>query len=159
MRVGAFRPAFSKDSRSQGIVDPSTTDEMSSVRHHMDVAAKRRQVWVPAIRQGVRHGSPGLHAGMSYRGVSMFLWALDCPSGKSSIERDVAQVGVKARALHRAAGRRLRVKVLGVDGTGAAMAGRDEGLLFLVDVGNQRLIGVEMMDESRRMRFAISCGM
>lgn len=94
-------------------------------------------------------GVLGYMLGMSYRGVAMFLWALDCSSGKSSIERDVAQVGVKARALHRAAGKRLRVKVLGVDGTGAAMAGRDEGLLFLVDVGNQRLIGVEMMDESR----------
>ena len=54
-----------------------------------------------------------------------------------------------AQALHRAGMKRLRVKVVGADGTGAAMAGRNEGLLFLVDVGNGRLLGVESVDESQ----------
>jgi hypothetical protein len=86
--------------------------------------------------------------GLSYRSLEMFLWALGCPSGKSSVNRDVTTAGQKARSLHRSAMKHLRVNVLGVDGTGAAMAGQDAGLLFLVDVGNQRLIRVEMVDES-----------
>ena len=93
-------------------------------------------------------GVLGYMLGMSYRSTAMFLCALGCQSSKSGIERDVAQVGGKATALHKAALKRIRIKVLGVDGTGAAMAGDDKGLLFLVDVGNQRLIGVEMVDES-----------
>ena len=48
--------------------------------------------------------------GLSYRAVEMFLRALDCPCGKSSVDR---------------------------------------GLLFLVDIGNQRLIGVEMVEETQ----------
>jgi transposase-like protein len=87
--------------------------------------------------------------GLSYRGLEAFLSALGCSSGKSSVNRDVAVAGRNARALHRSGQKHLRVTVLGVDGTGAAMAGQDAGLLFLVDVGNQRLIGVEMVDESQ----------
>jgi hypothetical protein len=92
-------------------------------------------------------GMLGYMLGLSYRGVEMFLTAVDCPCGKSSVDRDVAAAGQRASALHRAGRKHLRVMVLGADGTGAAMAGRDEGLLFLVDIGNQRLIGVEMVDE------------
>ena len=92
-------------------------------------------------------GVLGYMLGLSYRGMEGFLWALGCSSGKSSVNRDVAAASQKVRSLHRRGQKHLRVKVLGVDGTGAAMAGQDAGLLFLVDLGNQRLIGVEMVDE------------
>ncbi|MHC4983621.1 MAG: hypothetical protein ACYTF6_10735, partial [Planctomycetota bacterium] len=65
--------------------------------------------------------------GLSYRAVQQFLPYLDCRGGKSSIERDVTRAGENARDLHQAAPR-IRVRVLGVDGTGAAMAGRSAGV-------------------------------
>jgi len=72
--------------------------------------------------------------GLSYRAVEKFLPLLGCRGGKSSIERDVADAGVQATVLHgQAPG--MRVRVLGVDGTGAAMAGRDAGVLFFVGIG------------------------
>ena len=39
------------------------------------------------------------------------------------------------------------MRVLGVDGTGAAMAGQHAGMLFLVDLDRGRLIGVEALRE------------
>jgi hypothetical protein len=84
--------------------------------------------------------------GLSYRSVQTFLPLLDCRGDKSSIERDVAASGQKAQALHRDAPR-MRVRVLGVDGTGAAMAGRNEGLLFFVDTDHQRLLYVVPLQE------------
>jgi len=72
---------------------------------------------------------------------------LDCRGSKSSIERDVCSAGQKARAFHRQAPG-IRVRVLGVDGTGAAMAGRDAGVLFLVGLEG-RLIGVEPLHEAQ----------
>jgi len=67
-------------------------------------------------------GVLGCMLGLSYRGVEQILGALDCLSGKSSVERDVAEAGQQARGYHEQAPR-VRVRVLGVDGTGAAMAG------------------------------------
>jgi hypothetical protein len=84
--------------------------------------------------------------GLSYRAVEGFLPCLECCAGKSSIERDVAESGHQAREYHREAPR-MRAKVLGVDGTGAAMAGRDAGMLFFVDIKRNRLICVEPVDE------------
>lgn len=86
--------------------------------------------------------------GMSYRAVEAFLPLLDCRGGKSSIERDVAGAGQKAQELHRQAPR-MKVGVLGVDGTGAAMAGRDRGVLFFVAVEDGRLIGVAPVHEEQ----------
>jgi hypothetical protein len=85
--------------------------------------------------------------GLSYRSVEKFLPLLDCCGSKSTIERDVAAVGAKARTLHLSAPR-LRVRVLGVDGTGAKMAGKNAGLLFFVDVDRGKLICVEPVKES-----------
>jgi hypothetical protein len=85
--------------------------------------------------------------GLSYRGVESFLPCLDCPTGKSTIERDVASAGQKAQALHRDAPG-MRVRVLGVDGTGDARAGAKGGLLFFVDVERQKLLLVEPIKES-----------
>ena len=84
--------------------------------------------------------------GLSYRLVAQFLPLLDCKGSKSSIERDVAQAGQKARALHLSAPP-MRARVLGVDSTGAKMAGRKKGLLFYVDIERGKLILVEPVDE------------
>ena len=85
--------------------------------------------------------------GLSYRSVEKFLPLLDCIGSKSSIERDVATAGSKAKGLHFSAPR-MRVRVLGVDGTGAKMAGKNAGLLFFVDVQRSRLICVEPIKET-----------
>lgn len=72
--------------------------------------------------------------GLSNRGVEKFLPLLDCRGSKSSVERDVAAAGQRAQGLHRQAPR-MQVRVLGVDGTGAAMAGQNRGVLFFVGIG------------------------
>ena len=85
--------------------------------------------------------------GLSYRAVEKFLPLLGCRGGKSSVERDVTDAGVQATALHGQAPR-MRVRVLGVDGTGAAMAGGDAGVLFFVGIGPEGgLIGVQPVHE------------
>ena len=69
-----------------------------------------------------------------------------------SIERDVAAAGQNARELHRQAPR-MRVRVLGVDGTGAAMAGRNAGVLFFVGLGlNSGLIAVVPVHEEETQK-------
>jgi hypothetical protein len=95
--------------------------------------------------------------GLSYRCVEKFLPLLDCRGSKSTIERDVAQAGQKAKALHFSAPQ-MRVRVLGVDGTGAKMAGKKAGLLFFVDIERQKLICVEPVNEndSRKVRQHVS---
>ncbi len=77
--------------------------------------------------------------GLSYRSVEKFLPLLDCVGSKSTVERDVSASGHKAKTLHLSAPR-MHVRVLGVDGTGAKMAGKRAGLLFFVDVERKRLI-------------------
>jgi hypothetical protein len=85
--------------------------------------------------------------GLSYRNSSQLLACLDCHSSKSSIERDVAAAGRRARHLHQAAPR-IRARILGVDGTGAAMAGRNAGMLFFVDISGAKLLCVEPLQET-----------
>jgi len=92
--------------------------------------------------------------GLSYRGVETFFRAAGWKGSKSSIERDVARAGQKAKALH-FQGPRLRVRTLGVDGTDAKMAGkRKAGLLFFVDIERGKLVCVEAANEtdSRKVR-------
>jgi len=90
--------------------------------------------------------------GLSYRGVEQFLPLLGCRGGKSTIERDVAIAGQQAQGLHRNAPR-MHVRVLGVDGTGAAMAGCDAGVLFFVGVGpDGGLIGVAPVHEEQTQK-------
>lgn len=86
--------------------------------------------------------------GLSYRGVQQFLPLLDCRGGKSSIERDVTDAGLAAHALHDQAPK-MQVRVLGVDGTGAAMAGRDAGVLFFVAIDTGQLVGVQPVHEEQ----------
>jgi hypothetical protein len=92
--------------------------------------------------------------GLSHRRVEQFLPLLGCAGSKSSIERDVADAGQNAKQLHRCAPK-IRVNVLGVDGTGARMAGKPRsGMLFFVDVERSMLICVEPINEtdSRKVR-------
>ncbi len=78
--------------------------------------------------------------GLSYRGVEQFLRMFGWQGSKSTIERDLARSGQKAKALH-IQSLRMGVKVLGVDGTGARMAGQSRaGMLFLVDIDNGKLL-------------------
>jgi transposase-like protein len=92
-------------------------------------------------------GVLGHMLGLSYRNSSQFLACLDCRSSKSSVERDVAAAGATARSLHEAAPR-MKVRILGVDGTGAAMAGRNAGMLFFVDISRGKLLCVEPLQET-----------
>jgi hypothetical protein len=90
--------------------------------------------------------------GLSDRGVETFLPLLGCRGGKSSIDRDVKGAGQRARDLHGQAPR-MHFRVLGVDGTGAAMAGKDRGLLFFVGIGpGGGLIAVEPIHEEQTQK-------
>ncbi len=92
--------------------------------------------------------------GLSHRRVEQFLPLLGCIGSKSAIERDVAQAGHNAKRLHRCAPK-MHVKVLGVDGTGARMAGKSRaGILFFVDVDGGKLICVEPVNETDSRRVA-----
>jgi hypothetical protein len=77
----------------------------------------------------------------------MILAALGCKGAKSTIERDVRSSGQKAKSLHLQAPR-LKVRTLGVDGTGAKLAGRKAGLLFFTDIERGKLLSVEAINET-----------
>jgi transposase-like protein len=85
--------------------------------------------------------------GLSYRAVADFCRSLEWQTSKNAVERDVRDAGQNAKALHEEAPA-MRVRVLGVDGTGAKMAGIDAGMLFFVDVEDQRLVCVEPVQET-----------
>jgi transposase-like protein len=85
--------------------------------------------------------------GLSYRSAEAFLRMLDWQASRSALERDVTEAGQAARSYHEAAPK-VRVRVLGVDGTGAAMAGRQAGMVFFVDVDRSRLLCVEPLSET-----------
>ena len=92
--------------------------------------------------------------GLSYRGVEQFLRMFDWQGSKSTIERDLAVSGQKAKSLHMLS-MRMGVQVLGVDGTGARIAGKSRaGMLFFVDIGTGRLLFVVRANEtdSRQVR-------
>jgi transposase-like protein len=92
--------------------------------------------------------------GLSYRGVEQFLTMFGWQGSKSTIERDLAQSGQKAKALH-IQSLRMGVRVLGVDGTGARMAGQSRaGMLFFVDIDNAKLLFAVRANEtdSRQVR-------
>jgi len=46
----------------------------------------------------------------------------------------------------------MHVRILGVDGTGAKMAGQNAGLLFFVDIERQRLLCVEPVKKTDTQR-------
>ena len=85
--------------------------------------------------------------GLSYRHAASFLGMLEWQASKSGVERDVAEAGQAAQGYHEGAPK-VRVRVLGVDGTGAAMAGRQAGMVFFVDVERGKLLCVEPLQET-----------
>ena len=85
--------------------------------------------------------------GLSYRHAAAFLRMLEWQGSKSTLERDLCEAGQAARSYHEGAPR-MRVRVLGVDGTGAAMAGRKAGMVFFVDVDRGKLLCVEPLQET-----------
>lgn len=90
--------------------------------------------------------------GLSCRHVELIIRALGCKGSKSTVETDGAQTGQKARGLHLQAPR-LRVSILGADGTGARLAGKKKaGMLFFVDIQAGRLISVEPVNETDTKR-------
>jgi transposase-like protein len=92
--------------------------------------------------------------GLSYRAVEAFVHVLGCKGSKSTVERDVGRLGQKARTLH-SQSLGMGVQILGVDGTGAKIAGRSrEGMLFFVDIGTGKLLFVVRANEidSRQVR-------
>jgi len=89
--------------------------------------------------------------GLSYRATATFICSLQWKGSKSAIERDVAEAGQHAQTLHREAPP-VRVRVLGVDGTGAKMAAVNAGMLFFVDVERQRLVCVEPLRETDTLK-------
>lgn len=86
--------------------------------------------------------------GLSYRCVERFLYAMQWKGSKSTVERDVDRAGHNARSLHEQAPA-MRVRILGVDGTGAKMAGKNAGMLFFTDIEGQKLICVEPVNETQ----------
>jgi hypothetical protein len=90
--------------------------------------------------------------GLSCRAVERFLPLLECVGSKSGIERDVTAAGQRASDPHRQSPG-IRVRVLGVDGTGAAMAGRPAGVLFFAALdGSGRLIEVAPLREEQALK-------
>lgn len=88
--------------------------------------------------------------GLSYRGVEQFLRMFGWLGSKSSIERDLARSGQKAKALHTQS-LSMDVRLLGVDGTGAKLAGqRRAGMLFFVDIDSAKLLFVVRAKETDR---------
>jgi len=85
--------------------------------------------------------------GLSYRHAACFLRMLEWQGSKSAVERDLSEAGQVARSYHEGAPR-MRVRVLGVDGTGAAMAGRQAGMVFFVDVERGKFLCVEALQET-----------
>lgn len=86
--------------------------------------------------------------GLSYRHAARIIRALGCKGSKSSIERDVDGAGQKAKVFHSQAPR-MRVSILGVDGTGVRMAGNKRaGVLFFVYIQTGKLISVEPLNET-----------
>jgi len=92
--------------------------------------------------------------GLSYRGVSTFMGALDAPQDKMTVLRDVQSAGDQATPL--LGTESSEVTTVGIDGTGQHLAQpgnpHSEGVVFVVDLteGNTtygRLLDVRLTDE------------
>lgn len=84
--------------------------------------------------------------GLSYEAVAAAIRSLAGRGSKSTIYRDVRAAGEKAQQWHtRRQGRAVRV--IGVDGTGQKIKGGNVGVGVAVDAEQQRLVGVELVEE------------
>jgi len=127
-------------------------------RMHCAYCGSSWTVHAEGVKDGCRH-SDRLRAvgvflymlGLSYRSVACFCGSLEWRTSKSAVERDVRDAGGRAKRLHEQAPR-MRVRILGVDGTGAKLAGANAGMLFFVDVERQRLICVGPVQETEAQK-------
>lgn len=127
-------------------------------RMHCAYCGTSWTIHAEGVREGCQH-SDRLRAagvflymlGLSYRSVACFCNSLEWRTSKSAVERDVRDAGGRAQTLHEEAPR-MRMRILGVDGTGAKMAGQDGGMLFFVDIEGQRLICVEPVQETETQK-------
>lgn len=127
---------------------------LAQQRMHCAYCGTSWTVRAEGVQEGCQH-SDRLRAigvflymlGLSYRSVACFCGSLEWRTSKSAVERDVRDAGQNAKTLHEEAPK-MRVRVLGVDGTGARMAGVDAGMLFFVDIEGQRLVCVEPVQET-----------
>ena len=87
--------------------------------------------------------------GLSYRGVSSLMSGLGVVEDKMTVLRDVQSAGASALSQLRQVRRRARLA--GIDGTGQRLAKRgdphSEGVIFVVDSGDGRVLDVRLMDE------------
>jgi len=108
----------------------------------------------PGIRRSRRAQEFGVllyAAGLSYRKASAALRALDIPASPATILRDVQNHAAREqiRAYHRLLQGKTRVRRIGVDGTGAKMAGQphDGGVVVVTDLDAGVGLLVEAVDE------------
>ena len=99
------------------------------------------------FRSPVRRRRVPVHAGIELSGSGQFCLFPGLADSKSAVERDLQHAGQQAKSLHEQAPR-MRVRVLGADGTGARMAGEQGGMLFFVDIERQQLVCVEPVQET-----------
>lgn len=86
--------------------------------------------------------------GLSYRKVSQVLGSLGVPVAASTLLGDVVAAGEWARAQNKAMRGRIRVRQVGIDGTGVPMAGEgSQGVVVAVDLESQQVLMVEAVEE------------
>jgi hypothetical protein len=142
----------------QRLISDIRVSTIAQQRMHCAYCGTSWTIRAEGIKEGCQH-SDRLRAvgvflymlGLSYRGVARFACSLDWQTSKSAVDRDVKEAGQQAKRLHEQAPA-MRVRVLGVDGTGAKMAGENGGMLFFVDVERQRLVCVEAVQETEAQK-------
>jgi hypothetical protein len=85
--------------------------------------------------------------GLSLRQTAGALTALGAGMSKTTVDRLLQEAGVRANQLLGAA-RSGRVRLVGMDGTGGFQAGRQAGLVFIVDAQRRLLLAVEAAAET-----------
>jgi transposase-like protein len=86
--------------------------------------------------------------GLSYRQVSQVLASLGAPVAPTTVLGDVMAAGERARELNRQVRGRVRVRQVGIDGTGVPMAGVGSvGVVVAVDAEQQQALLVETLEE------------
>lgn len=111
----------------------------------------------PAVRRSRRAQQFGVFlyaAGLSYRQTAAALRTLGIPASPSTVLRDVQSHAAReqVRAHHALLKGKVRVRTIGVDGTGVKMAGKpnDPGVVVVSDLGSGVGLLVEAIDEKNR---------
>lgn len=86
--------------------------------------------------------------GLSYRQVSQVLASMGVPVSPPAVLGDVMAAGERAQERNRQLRGRVRVRQVGIDGTGVPMAGVGSvGVVVAVDVERQQVLLVEAVEE------------